>query len=604
MKIPTPRQQFHKRLKQKKTEFKGNPLLKREDVHFEFTPEMLEEVAKCEADPIYFIEKYMKIASLNHEDYEDAINGLIPFKLYPYQKKIIRSFRDYRMNVVVTARQAGKDLDITTPINTPNGWKTIKDIDIGDQVFGSDGKPINVIGISPIFKNHLCYRLTFSDNCEITCSEEHLWTVWNETKQKEETLRTADIAESKDELYIKNAKPLDYGTSYDRSDIDYFKEGKYWQRLKESTIPEHVMKASLPNRILFLQGMCEAGETMHMRDGECNIGFGTIGNCFKEKFEPFIESVYEFLVSMGSYCRIRYMQRNKVTFAFSISKEQFPVKRWKPRRQRCGHQIEQFTHPSQHMRKIVNIVPVASVLTKCISVDSPDQLFCVGYNNILTHNSTIACGFILWYILFNEAKKVGILANKEKTALEILNKVRIAYQYLPLWLKQGTKEFAKEKIILENESMVMAASTSSDSIRGWTLDLLFIDECAHIDKWDDFYTSTVPTIMSGKRSKLILVSTPNGMNHFYDFCRGAEYEKTDPQRWNGFHINKVMWNEVPDRGKIWYKHALAALGNDIDKFRQENECILGNTKIKVRNKETGEILEINVEELYNSIKNE
>lgn len=177
--------------------------------------------------------------------------------------------------------------------------------------------------------------------------------------------------------------------------------------------------------------------------------------------------------------------------------------------------------------------------------------------------STVTCGFILWYVLFNKNKTVGLLANKGDTAREIMGKVTLAYEHLPKWLQQGVVEDNKGSILLENGSRVIASATSGSAIRGFTLNLLFIDEAAFVENWDEFFTSVVPTISSGKTTKIVLVSTPNGLNHFYKVWINAIEKR------NGYHPIKVTWQQVPGRTEAWRKQALEALNGDQDKFNQE-----------------------------------
>jgi len=177
--------------------------------------------------------------------------------------------------------------------------------------------------------------------------------------------------------------------------------------------------------------------------------------------------------------------------------------------------------------------------------------------------STTTCGFILWYIIFHAEKTVALLANKGDTAREILGRIQLAYQHLPKWLQQGVKEWNKGSFVLENDSRVLASATSSDAIRGYSINLVFIDEAAFIDNWDEFFTAVYPTISSGTESKIILVSTPNGLNHFYKIWQNANEDR------NGYNSLKVMWNAVPGRDEKWRQDTLAAMNFDVEKFEQE-----------------------------------
>jgi hypothetical protein len=180
--------------------------------------------------------------------------------------------------------------------------------------------------------------------------------------------------------------------------------------------------------------------------------------------------------------------------------------------------------------------------------------------------STTTCAFILWYIIFHKEKTVALLANKGDTAREILGRIQLAYQHLPKWLQQGIKEWNKGSFELENNSRVIAAATSTDSIRGYSINMLFIDEAAFIENWDEFFTSVYPTISSGSESKIVLVSTPNGLNHFYSIWVNAE------QKRNQYNNMKVLWQDVPGRNEKWKEDTLAAMNFDLEKFDQEYNC--------------------------------
>lgn len=180
--------------------------------------------------------------------------------------------------------------------------------------------------------------------------------------------------------------------------------------------------------------------------------------------------------------------------------------------------------------------------------------------------STTTCAFILWYIIFNPEKTVALLANKGDTAREILGRIQLAYQHLPKWLQQGVKEWNKGSFELENNSRVIAAATSTDSIRGYSINLLFIDEAAFIENWDEFFTSVYPTISSGSESKIILVSTPNGLNHFYSIWVNAQEHR------NQYNAIRVLWQDVPNRDEAWRNDTLAAMNFDLEKFDQEYNC--------------------------------
>lgn len=180
--------------------------------------------------------------------------------------------------------------------------------------------------------------------------------------------------------------------------------------------------------------------------------------------------------------------------------------------------------------------------------------------------TTTAVCLILHYILFNDHKLVALLANKGDSAREILDRIKTAYEALPKWLQQGVIEWNKGSVEFENGSKIIAAATSSSAIRGKSVSFLYIDETAFVENWDEFFAAVYPTISSGKTTKILLTSTPNGLNHFYKTCEGAKSGK------NGYQFVQVLWNDVPGRDEQWRQETLASMDFDSEKFAQEMEC--------------------------------
>lgn len=179
--------------------------------------------------------------------------------------------------------------------------------------------------------------------------------------------------------------------------------------------------------------------------------------------------------------------------------------------------------------------------------------------------TTTASAVILHYILFNSDKLVALLANKGDSAREILDRIKLAYEALPQWLQHGIVTWNKGSIELENGSKVIAAATSSSAIRGKSVAFLYIDEAAFVENWDVFFAAVFPTISSGKSTKILLTSTPNGLNHFHKTFMGAK-EQT-----NGYEYVEVPWYMVPGRDEAWKKEILESLDFDYQKFAQEFE---------------------------------
>ena len=185
--------------------------------------------------------------------------------------------------------------------------------------------------------------------------------------------------------------------------------------------------------------------------------------------------------------------------------------------------------------------------------------------------TTTAAVIILHYILFNEHKRVALLANKGDAAREILERIKQAYEALPQWLQQGVVTWNKGSISLENGCSVIAAATSSSAIRGKSVALLYIDEAAFVENWDNFFASVFPTISSGKTTKLLFTSTPNGLNHYYKICTGAQADVNSAE-YNGYRYIEVPWWEVPGRDEEWKTEILRGMDFDMEKFAQEFCC--------------------------------
>ena len=207
--------------------------------------------------------------------------------------------------------------------------------------------------------------------------------------------------------------------------------------------------------------------------------------------------------------------------------------------------------------------------------------------------TSIATVIVLHYTLFNEHKNVFLLANKADTALEILSRIQLAYEHLPNWLKSGVKEWNKSSVEFANGCKIKAAATSSDNIRGQSANLIYIDEAAFVQGWTDFSASVLPTISSGKKSKLIFTSTPNGLNHFYDYYNGAK------KGTNGFKLIEVKWNEVPGRDAQWKQDTLETINHDEQRFAQEYEVeFLGSSGTLISGSKLKQIFKDIEEPLY------
>jgi hypothetical protein len=183
-----------------------------------------------------------------------------------------------------------------------------------------------------------------------------------------------------------------------------------------------------------------------------------------------------------------------------------------------------------------------------------------------TGKSTTCVSYLLHYAVFNDNVNIAILANKASTARDLLGRLQLAYENLPRWMQQGILSWNKGSLELENGSKIIAASTSASAVRGGSYNVIFLDEFAFIPNHiaDDFFASVYPTISSGKSTKVIIVSTPRGMNHFYRMWHDAEKNK------NEYVPTDVHWSEVPGRDDKWKAQTIANTSEQ--QFKVEFEC--------------------------------
>lgn len=186
--------------------------------------------------------------------------------------------------------------------------------------------------------------------------------------------------------------------------------------------------------------------------------------------------------------------------------------------------------------------------------------------------TTTSVAYLLWLTLFTDSQNIAVLANKGSLARDILAKYQLAYENLPMWLQQGVITWNKGNVELENGSKIIAASTSSSAVRGGSFNVVFLDEFAFVPAniANEFFNSVYPVISSGKTTKIIIVSTPNGMNLFYKLWMDAIGKK------NGYRTFEIHWSMVPGRDEAWKRETIENTSEE--QFRQEFECeFLGST---------------------------
>lgn len=615
----------------------GNPLLKKANTPIEYTPEQILEVAKCAEDPVYFATNYIKIVTLDH--------GLQPFKMYPFQEKMLSSFHDNRFNICKLPRQSGKSLDLNTPIPTPSGWTTMGDIKVGDKILSPSGESVTVLTKTDVMYNHDCYKLYFDNGEEIVADAEHLWQVnssyWTAGEKTVTTEEIAKIYENKKQntrgsgvsgsYYIKIndsiknfiTEPLpidpyllgvwlgdgyssdsrvvshkdDYEYYKNRIEIDHEREDgncirfkckdlkqklKSNNLLKNKHIPQQYLRASHEEKMELLRGLMDT-------DG--SIKPNTRSFEFYQKNYELTQQVVELLSSLGIKSRVRVKTiKNCLYHTVSFTTDEIPF--YLPRKVNLINN-DRPTRPQDKRYYIQKIEKVDSVPVACISVDSQDKLFLCGKTFIPTHNSTTVVSYLLHYAIFNDNVNIAILANKASTARDLLGRLQTGYENLPRWLQQGILSWNKGSLELENGSKIFAASTSASSVRGSTYNIIFLDEFAFVPNQvaDSFFSSVYPTITSGTSSKVIIVSTPKGLNHFYKLWDEAK------KKINSYIPIEVFWTDVPGRDEEFKRTTIANTSES--QWRQEFESVSHETEIEIE--ENGQRFKTSIGQIYDSM---
>jgi hypothetical protein len=230
--------------------------------------------------------------------------------------------------------------------------------------------------------------------------------------------------------------------------------------------------------------------------------------------------------------------------------------------------------PQYFIEKYVKIVSLDEGLIPFKMYDFQKEMVGTFHSNRFTicklprqsGKSTIMISYILHYALFNPTVNIAILANKAATARDLLSRLQLAYEHLPKWLQQGVMSWNKGSLELENGSKILASSTSASAVRGGSYNIIFLDEFAYVPSnvAEQFFSSVYPTISSGKTTKVMIVSTPHGMNMFYKLWVDAEEGR------NSYIPIEVHWSEVPGRDEKWKEETIKNTSQA--QFNTEFEC--------------------------------
>jgi hypothetical protein len=230
--------------------------------------------------------------------------------------------------------------------------------------------------------------------------------------------------------------------------------------------------------------------------------------------------------------------------------------------------------PQYFIENYVKIVSLDEGLVPFKMYDFQKEMVGTFHNNRFTicklprqsGKSTVMISYLLHYALFNPSVNIAILANKAATARDLLSRLQLAYEHLPKWLQQGVMSWNKGSLELENGSKILASSTSASAVRGGSYNIIFLDEFAYVPSnvAEQFFSSVYPTISSGKTTKVMIVSTPHGMNMFYKLWVDAEEGR------NTYIPIEVHWSEVPGRDEKWKEETIKNTSQS--QFNTEFEC--------------------------------
>jgi hypothetical protein len=516
----------------------------------------------------------------------------------------------------IPTMNCGKALALDTKIPTPTGWTTMGELKVGDEVLSPSGDSVKVLTKTDPMYNHKCYKIYFDNGEEIVADADHLWEVCkNKYNSKKEILTTERLVEkyknktSKSivnsyyinvsnsvNCFTKKELPIDpyllgvwLGDGYSaggriiahKDDFEFYKTKidnighiadsnncyrfnvidlhsklRKINLIKNKHIPQDYLRSTYEDRLELLRGLMDTDGSLRPNSRSFE---------FYQKNYDLILQVIELLASLGIKSRTR-IKKIKDCLYYTVSFNTDEIVFNLPRKKNLIKKIDKPLYRNKRIY-IQKIEEVESVPVACISVDSEDKLFLCGNSFIPTHNSTTAVSFLLHYSIFNDNVSIAILANKASTAKDLLGRLQISFENLPNWMQQGIKSWNKTSLELENGSKIITASTSASSVRGGSYNVIFLDEFAFVPNNValNFMNSVYPTISSGKDSKVIVVSTPNSLNHFYKMWDEAIKKEND------YIPLEINWNDVPGRDEEWRKKTIANLGSQ-KAFDQEFNC--------------------------------
>jgi hypothetical protein len=594
-------------------------LVKKAYIQHELTEEHIRELDRClnggfidgefVEGPIYFTLNYVKVIH--------PIRGAIDFKLYDYQKRLLRAYYHHNKVIVLSARQTGKALSLNTKVLTPNGFVPIGDLKVGDVVINGHGEQSTIHNLSPIFYNHDCYKIELSTGEEIIADADHLWNVTIGKTNEIETVDTKTIYN-----LVKRRTTVNVGSGFLLT--NYLDQTEQLTEQQAEQIMSDLFNLSIsrisPDFSSYTDWQLQiaVGFLQCVEDYDKNcINFFKL--CGRDNLKKLLQSLVKIVekrifdedellkCKTVTYC---FNSENFATIVYSMARFLGYPARKQDKSVLISLDIfsnEQLT--TCYKPTVVDIERVPSVPVRCISVDGP-QSYIITEGMIETHNSVTSAAFILWYAMFNPESTVLIASNKNDNAKEMIERIQFAYEHLPMWIKPGITDdgWNKHSIKFDNNSRILSTATSESSGRGLSISLLYLDEFAFVKPHiqDGFWTSIMPTLSTGGRC--IITSTPNGAsNKFAAIWRAATMnEETDGLT---FVPIRVRWDEPPGRDEKFKEQQIALLGETL--WKQEYECeflssdpllIDSQVIVALREQEREPILEVNDFKFYQPLR--
>lgn len=371
---------------------------------------------------------------------------------------------------------------------------------------------------------------------------------------------------------IQNCGTFSFGREF-RDELDLiFKRRKFVDDGTRKYIPRSMIFTSYEKRLALIQGLMDTDGTVE-KNGVCR---------FYQSDKEFAEEFRLLLSTMGIKSTLRSKNTTHkdcwtVTFTSDLNVCLLPRK--------AARLANIKNHPKNKRIYIREIRPTASVPVRCLQVDNADHMFLWGETLIPTHNTTCAAAYLLWKAMFNPDTTILITANKMLQALEIMDRIRYAYENLPNHIRAGVTEYNKGSIAFDNGSRIVSRATTSDAGRGLSITLLYCDEFAFVQPrmQKEFWTSIQPTLSTG--GACIITSTPKSDEDEFAQVYKAGMNNTDefgnPRPGglgsNDFFALTIPWDRHPERDEKWAETYRQQLGEA--RFRQEFECVTSATRV-------------------------